>query len=187
MTIPPNSLKLLFQEFPDHPPATVVKAFEWTYDRENYAPTDNKRAWSKYIKAIKLAADQLAECESVADHEAIVACLPERIRISLLEIPLDEREVFLRDQALMESAWHVGFPKTGGSDPADHIIAQLVSLAFEALGRPITYGKSATLDDEPSGAFGRIVKDALKHHRSRAHWDGPTKREVRRWRGSSAG
>jgi hypothetical protein len=76
------------------------------------------------------------------------------------------------EDATLHEIWHKNFPKTGGSDPADHIIADWVKLGFEDLGEKVTYGirSDSGKGGEPSGRFGRVVQEALAWRKSMANW-----------------
>ncbi len=75
-------------------------------------------------------------------------------------------------EADMSEVWHQCLPKTGGTDPADHIVADWVKMGFEDLGEKITFGVRADPghEGEPSGSFGRVVREALCYRGSLANW-----------------
>lgn len=85
------------------------------------------------------------------------------------EAPMSERQK-VEQRIKLEEIWHQNYPKTGGSDPADYILADWVKMGFEELEEPITFGISSTHPPEPSTPFGRVVAAALRWRNSSADW-----------------
>ncbi|TNF12796.1 MAG: hypothetical protein EP320_11055 [Rhodobacteraceae bacterium] len=138
----------LVEEFPEFPPQQVLSAFEWAFFEGSYETTDSKTVWAKRLTELRNSARRSS--------------------------PDEASDLFA--QAELEEIWHANYPKTGGRDPADYILADWVKMAFEDLGATISFGISADPRNdgvEPSTRFGRVVRAVLDWRRSHANWRRP--------------
>lgn len=152
--------RFLREEFPDQSPEVVAAAFEWAFFGGSYRPQETKSYARKRLRLLRRRASELQKSGEAPDE------LRDSYGSSVPEVVANHMQV----EARLEEIWHTNYPKTGGTDPADHAIADWVKMGFEDLGLPITFGVSGHSPYGPSTSFGRIVKAALNWRRSPADW-----------------
>lgn len=168
-SLPKNVVQFLAEQFPEQDLNDLRDAFGPAY-LTPYQSTPPKWRWEERKEDLLQLSDEI---ERIGLDAALVGRAKE-IQEILQRIPpaVDPRKGaadWLRDHAELESAWHRCNPKTGGTDPMDHIVGDLVRLAFEDLNLPITFGKNP-INGGPSTRFGRVIEHALLHNGSEAHW-----------------
>jgi len=184
MTLDPQTLKFLKGVIKDKEVSELEEAFGWVYEKNRFGEEEDAKTRKANISSLERTIAELRLMPEDADLRSI--------REICGKLPYDAQNHVnssfdlesvgpiivadcIENYKEMIRAWYKCNPISGGKNVVANAIANAVRLAFDDLKIPARDGRAID-GKSPSTRFGRVVKDALFFHGSKAQWQQPTKR-----------